>query len=72
MKYRDNLDYVLRGVSVKLNPGEHVGCVGRTGAGKSSMLQALFRMVKIEENDNSKILLDGIDIAKIGLHTLRS
>lgn len=38
MKYRDNLDYVLRGVSVRLNAGEHVGCVGRTGAGKSSML----------------------------------
>lgn len=48
MKYRETLDYTLKGVNFKIESGEHVGCIGRTGAGKSSLLQALFRMVEIE------------------------
>ena len=43
--------------------------MGRTGAGKSSLALALFRIIEAEEG---KIIIDGLDIGKIGLHSLRS
>ncbi|CAG7832069.1 unnamed protein product, partial [Allacma fusca] len=43
MRYRDDLDYVLLGVTCNIRPGEKVGIVGRTGAGKSSLTLGLFR-----------------------------
>jgi ATP-binding cassette subfamily C (CFTR/MRP) protein 1 len=46
-----------------------VGIVGRTGAGKSSLTLGLFRIV---EAASGQILVDGVDISKLGLHTLRS
>lgn len=45
-----------------------MGCIGRTGAGKSSIIQALFRFVEFEEGH---IFYDNFDIKDIGLHTLR-
>lgn len=45
-----------------------VGIVGRTGAGKSSVLQALFRMIDLEEGS---IVIDDININDVGLHLLR-
>ncbi|KAF7760155.1 hypothetical protein Agabi119p4_10831 [Agaricus bisporus var. burnettii] len=69
LAYRPGLPLVLKGVSFDVRPGEKIGIVGRTGAGKSSLLQALFRMVEIH---SGKIEIDGVDIQKIGLDTLRT
>ncbi len=68
MAYRDGLPNVLQGVTFSTRPGEKVGIVGRTGAGKSSLLQALFRIVEINEGS---IVIDGVDTKDIGLDCLR-
>jgi len=49
MRYRSNTDLILKDMTFKILPGSKVGCVGRTGAGKSSILQALFRMCEIDK-----------------------
>ena len=59
---------VLKGVSFSVRGGETVGVVGRTGAGKSSLMVALFRMVELS---GGRVLIDGQDISKIGLRHLR-
>lgn len=69
MKYRPELDFVLRDVCIKINGGERVGVCGRTGAGKSSLTLALFRII---EAAGGKIIIDGVDISTIGLHDLRT
>ncbi|XP_005090015.1 multidrug resistance-associated protein 1 [Aplysia californica] len=69
LRYRDGLDLVLKAVSFDVQPGEKVGIVGRTGAGKSSLTLALFRLV---EPAGGRILIDGIDIGTLGLHDLRA
>mmetsp|Transcript_78241 Transcript_78241/g.91381 ORF Transcript_78241/g.91381 Transcript_78241/m.91381 type:complete len:587 (-) Transcript_78241:119-1879(-) len=73
MKYRKNTDHVLKGLSFTAQPAEKIGCVGRTGAGKSSIIQALFRMVEIDKQavPDSSITIDGVDTSKVGLHTIR-
>merc|ERR1719277_995622 len=68
MRYRADLPTVLNGISFTVPGGTSVGVVGRTGAGKSSLLQALFRMCQL---DSGRILIDGVDISTLGLHTLR-
>ncbi|ULT92472.1 hypothetical protein L3Y34_009926 [Caenorhabditis briggsae] len=68
-RYREGLDLVLRGISADVRAGEKIGIVGRTGAGKSSFALALFRMV---EAAGGRIVIDGIEVASIGLHDLRS
>ena len=67
-RYRPELDLVLKGLNFKIRSGEKVGIVGRTGAGKSSMTLALFRII---EPSMGRILIDGVDITRIGLHDLR-
>eukprot|EP00697_Spironema_sp_BW2_P016516 gnl/Spiro4/7777_TR4091_c0_g1_i1.p1 gnl/Spiro4/7777_TR4091_c0_g1~~gnl/Spiro4/7777_TR4091_c0_g1_i1.p1 ORF type:complete len:1516 (+),score=565.05 gnl/Spiro4/7777_TR4091_c0_g1_i1:47-4594(+) len=69
MRYRENLDPVLKGISATIRAGEKIGVVGRTGAGKSSLINALFRMV---ECNPGSIFIDGVDISKIGISELRS
>ncbi|KRJ97657.1 multidrug resistance-associated protein 1 isoform X15 [Drosophila yakuba] len=69
VRYREGLDLVLRGVSFNIQGGEKVGIVGRTGAGKSSLTLALFRII---EAAGGRISIDGVDIASMGLHMLRS
>ncbi|KIY72285.1 multidrug resistance-associated ABC transporter [Cylindrobasidium torrendii FP15055 ss-10] len=68
LAYRPGLPLVLKGVNFEIKPGEKVGIIGRTGAGKSSLLQALFRVVELQ---GGKIEIDGVDIAKTHLETLR-
>nr|QIT08318.1 putative ABC transporter C family member 2-like protein [Siraitia grosvenorii] len=68
LRYRPELPPVLHGLSFTVFPSDKVGIVGRTGAGKSSMLNALFRIVELERG---KILIDGFDVAKFGLLDLR-
>lgn len=67
-RYRADLDTVLKKVSFSIKPGEKVGIVGRTGAGKSSLALALFRGLEAE---TGSIIIDGIDIKAIGLKDLR-
>ncbi|KAI3908615.1 hypothetical protein MKX01_027481, partial [Papaver californicum] len=68
LRYRPELPPVLHGLSFTISPSEKVGIVGRTGAGKSSMLNALFRIVELERG---RILIDDYDVAKFGLTDLR-
>ncbi|KAJ2037033.1 hypothetical protein H4S04_008656 [Coemansia sp. S16] len=68
-RYREGLDLVLKDVSFSVRPREKVGIVGRTGAGKSSLTLALFRIIEAAEG---QILLDGEDIAQYGLFDVRS
>ncbi|KAM6522395.1 ATP-binding cassette transporter yor1 [Fusarium falciforme] len=69
MRYRAGLPLVLSGLSMHVQGGERIGIVGRTGAGKSSIMSTLFRLVEIS---GGKITIDGLDISTIGLHDLRS
>ncbi|CAM9789450.1 unnamed protein product [Ectocarpus sp. 4 AP-2014] len=69
MRYRPETDLVLKGVTLTIRPGEKIGIVGRTGSGKSSLMQVLFRMVDCEEGS---IAIDGVDTKAIGLAALRS
>ena len=66
--FREKLPLVLNEVCFTVDGGKRVGIVGRTGAGKSSLTLALFRLI---ERAGGKILIDGIDIASLGLHQLR-
>jgi len=67
-RYRKDFDLVLKKISFKVLPGEKVGVVGRTGAGKSSLALSLFRALEAEEG---KIIVDDVDIGLIGLQDLR-
>ncbi|XP_012937343.1 multidrug resistance-associated protein 1 isoform X1 [Aplysia californica] len=69
VRYREGLDLVLKGIDCEIKSGEKIGIVGRTGAGKSSLTLALFRII---EAAGGSISVDGIDISTIGLHDLRS
>jgi len=67
VKYRHDL--VLKGINCHINHGEKIGIVGRTGAGKSTLVISLFRLV---EPASGFIKIDGLDIGQIGLEDLRS
>ncbi|KAJ2807434.1 hypothetical protein H4R20_001292, partial [Coemansia guatemalensis] len=68
-RYREGLDLVLKDLSFRVLPRQKVGIVGRTGAGKSSLTLALFRII---EAASGQILLDGEEISKYGLFDVRS
>ncbi|KAF2879992.1 hypothetical protein ILUMI_26180, partial [Ignelater luminosus] len=69
LRYRPGLDLVLKNINVSIKSGEKVGIVGRTGAGKSTLTLSLFRIIEAAQGE---ILIDGVNIAGIGLHALRS
>lgn len=68
MKYREGLKPSISGLDCKVQQGMRVGIVGRTGAGKSSILQALFRLVELSDGN---IKIDDVDLKTVGLHQLR-
>ncbi|CAO3572885.1 unnamed protein product [Mortierella alpina] len=68
-RYREGLELVLKHVDLSIRAGERVGIVGRTGAGKSSVTMALFRMIEATEG---RIVIDGVDTSTLGLEELRS
>eukprot|EP01038_Epipyxis_sp_PR26KG_P012636 gene12636-16943_t len=69
LRYREGLPLVLQGMSIKIDGRKKVGICGRTGAGKSSIVTALLRLVEL---DGGSIIIDGVNISQIGLHSLRS
>lgn len=68
-RYRADLPPVLKHVNLSISNGEKIGVVGRTGAGKSSLTLALFRII---EPTSGRILIDAVDVSSIGLKDLRS
>ncbi|EGT53593.1 hypothetical protein CAEBREN_25075 [Caenorhabditis brenneri] len=69
MRYRKNLPLVLKNIDLKIEGGERIGVIGRTGSGKSSLTMALYRMIEAE---SGSIKIDDVEIDTIGLHQLRS
>lgn len=69
VRYRANLPLSLQKVSFSIKSGQRIGVVGRTGSGKSTLIQALFRLLEAEEG---QIFIDGVDISTLGLLKLRT
>ena len=68
LRYRPNTKQVLKKLSFTVEPGQKVGVVGRTGAGKSTLCMALTRIVEL---DSGKIAIDGQDVSQMDLDKLR-
>ena len=68
MRYREGLDLVIKGITCNIKGGEKIGIVGRTGAGKSSLTMAMFRLC---EPAQGGMTIDGKDTFQLGLHDLR-
>ncbi|KAK4439717.1 ABC transporter C family member 3 [Sesamum alatum] len=69
VRYAPHMPFVLRGLTCTFLGGKKTGIVGRTGSGKSTLIQTLFRIV---DPTVGQILIDGVNISSIGLHDLRS
>ncbi|KAF5732819.1 Multidrug resistance protein ABC transporter family [Tripterygium wilfordii] len=69
IRYAEHLPSVLKNISCTFPGRKKVGVVGRTGSGKSTLIQAIFRIVEPREGS---IIIDDVDICNIGLHDLRS
>ena len=68
MRYRPNTELALKGMHVKIKGGQRIGVVGRSGAGKSSLMNILTRFCYYEKG---QIEIDGVDISSINLTKLR-
>jgi ATP-binding cassette subfamily C (CFTR/MRP) protein 4 len=75
MKYRSDTEFVLKDLDLLVGSGEKIGCVGRTGAGKSTIINLLFRLQEIDRSgDRAKdsfIKIDETNTLPLGLHLLR-
>jgi ABC-type multidrug transport system fused ATPase/permease subunit len=69
VKYRPELDFVLRNVSFTVASGKKLGILGRTGAGKSTLISSVFRYFN---NFEGQILYDGVSIKDVDIQQLRS
>jgi ABC-type multidrug transport system fused ATPase/permease subunit len=69
LKYRPTTEIVLDNLTFVAKPGEKIGVVGRTGAGKSTICLSMSRIVEIIKGT---ILLDGVDISKVNLSHVRA
>jgi ATP-binding cassette subfamily C (CFTR/MRP) protein 4 len=69
VRYRKGLPLSLRGITFRIDAGSRVGVVGRTGGGKSTLVQSLLRLLEAE---SGQIIIDGVDISSLGLHKLRN
>ena len=69
LRYRPNTELVLKNLNFTVEPGQKIGVVGRTGAGKSTISQGLSRIVEI---CGGNMLIDGIDINQIDIAQVRS
>ena len=68
VKYRPDTQIVLDKINFSISPGEKIGVVGRTGAGKSTLCLAICRFL---EPSYGHIEIDGVDISEVGLADLR-
>lgn len=68
LRYAPELPRVIKNVSFHVKSCNKIGIVGRTGAGKSTIITAFFRFLDLE---SGQITIDGVDISKIGLSDLR-
>ncbi|KAJ2457844.1 hypothetical protein GGF42_002430, partial [Coemansia sp. RSA 2424] len=69
VKYGSGKDYALKNLNVTIRPGEKIGIVGRTGAGKSTLAKAIFRL--LNKNVEGSIEIDGYDMAQFGVGDFR-
>jgi len=69
VRYREDLELILKGVSFHVQPRQKVGVCGRTGCGKSTLMMALYRIM---EPCGGSVVIDGVDITSVGLYDLRS
>ncbi|KAF8571730.1 hypothetical protein P879_06105, partial [Paragonimus westermani] len=68
LRYQTGDTWALKDITLEIRPGLKVGIVGRTGAGKSSLISAIFRLVEAEQG---KLLVDDVDVARLELKELR-
>lgn len=69
VRYAPHMPMVLRGITCTFLGGQKIGVVGRTGSGKSTLIQVLFRII---EPVAGKVLIDDLDVSQVGLHDLRT
>lgn len=67
-KYSEDLPYALKDISFKISPGKTLAILGRTGSGKSSIVNVMLRLYEVNQG---QILIDGHDIRDIKLNSLR-
>ena len=68
IKYRPSLPYVIRKLALRVRSGSKVGIVGRTGAGKTTLISSLYRTF---DDYKGQIIIDGVEIRDLDLKVLR-